>query len=98
MRPRTSTWVAGVGCLLAGGCGERSLPPAGAAFIDGSRLKAIWEQAPGGPKRQVGWYDTALGTPCVFQYPTASGAIHALTEKQVCSPWPSTSVTLGDSA
>ena len=53
-------WVAGCG-------GQEEGPGAGEEmFGDGSRLVAIWDQAPGTPRRQSGWYDTELATQCRF--------------------------------
>ena len=76
--------MAGVGCLLAASCGGQAAP-AGAVFTDGTRLKAIWDQAPGAPKRLLGWYDTVLETPCAF--PDAMGwAIDAPAEPELCIP------------
>jgi hypothetical protein len=84
--------VAGVGCLLAGSCGGRVLAPAGSVFTDGSRLKAIWEQPPGAPKRQLGWYDTALEAPCAFGYAAGVSLGHPPTDTQYCLPTPAVNV------
>jgi len=95
VRARLTVWVAGVGALLAGSCGGRGAAPAD-SFSDGSRLKGIWEQALGAPRRWVGWYDTALDTPCTFQYPAAPYRSHLPGDVQYCVPTSSTFSSFDD--
>src|SRR5215831_15071679 len=54
-------------CSCGGGSVKGPVGPSGAdTFVQGSRLKARWLQAPDAPRQLVGWYDGAMGFNCAF--------------------------------
>jgi hypothetical protein len=79
--------------FLFGACASEEPAPRteGELFGEGTRLRAIWEQAPGAPKVLLGWYDTALGAECTFQ---SSPAESGPAGRSTCRPLPYRSGTL----
>jgi hypothetical protein len=73
-------WI-GTGSVLIGiaSCGSGAAGPATHTrpdtFVEGSRLKARWVQAPGAPRVLAGWYDTELGVNCEFSSAYYRGAM-----------------------
>jgi hypothetical protein len=41
--------------------------PANGVFVEGTRLKAVYQQVDGAPPLLMGWYDTQLGADCSFR-------------------------------
>lgn len=68
--------LVGLSCIVLAACNARPLKK---DFTEGTRLAAVYQQAEGAPPRFVGWYDTVLGTDCLF-------ADVGLPERLVCFP------------
>ncbi len=65
--------------LTACGSNTTTSAPIEPPFEEGTRLKAVYQQAEGAPPLFLNWYDTELGLDCLF-------ADVGLADRQVCFP------------
>lgn len=62
-------------------------PPGSDPFVEGTRLKVRWVQAPGAPRVFAGWFDQQLGENCSFEESYVQvGLLHPAGSVQYCRP------------